>query len=334
MKKELQTIDGQTLMNTPLDARRFVLSSLMPTGLHILGGAPKVGKSWLVLWMCLQIAKGENVWNYECRKGTTLYLCLEDSFERIQSRLYDITDDAPDNIHFAILANSINDGLTEQIENFLALHPDTNFIVIDTLQNIRSENNNSNPYANDYKELTVLRTLANKHKIAILCVHHLRKMKDDDPMNTLSGTTGLTGVMDTIFILHKDKRFENRATLYCTGRDIESNELEIVFDGDNHIWHLASEDETEVKLIDETAVNIMNFIESLTDSFSGTATELSYAVEKVTGEKIHPATLKRKLLEYNGLLKERGYCLDFRRTHTEKIIEITIPCVGASVETI
>ena len=145
----------------------------------------------------MQIAKGENVWNYECRQGTTLYLCLEDSFERIQSRLYDITDDAPDNIHFAILANSINDGLTEQIENFLILHPDTNFIMI--------------------KELTVLRA-ANKHKIAILCAHHLRKMNDDDPLNMLSGTTGLTGVMDTIFVLHKDKRFENSATLYCTGR--------------------------------------------------------------------------------------------------------------------
>ena len=59
MKKQLQTIDGQTLMNTPLCSGQFVVSSLIPTGLHILGGAPKVGKSWLVLWLCLQVARGE-----------------------------------------------------------------------------------------------------------------------------------------------------------------------------------------------------------------------------------------------------------------------------------
>jgi hypothetical protein len=112
-------MDGQTLMNTPMDSPRFIVSKLIPTGLHILGGAPKIGKSWLVLWLCLQIANGESVWNYETRKGTTLYLCLEDSFERIQSRLYSITDDAPDNIHFAIMADTIGDGLSEQI-NYIA----------------------------------------------------------------------------------------------------------------------------------------------------------------------------------------------------------------------
>ena len=91
----LTTIDGQTLLNTQLETPRFVVSSLIPMGLHILGGAPKAGRSWLMLWLCLCVSKGENLWNYQCRKGTALYLCLEDSYERIQSRLLDITDDAP-----------------------------------------------------------------------------------------------------------------------------------------------------------------------------------------------------------------------------------------------
>lgn len=188
-----------------------------------------------MLWLCLQVAEGENVWNYQSRKGTVLYLCLEGSYERIHSRLLDITEDAPDNLFFSVMSESIVGGLTEQIENFLSAHPDTVLIVIDTLQNIRSDSGSANPYANDYRELTVLRELAYRNKIAILCVHHLRKMKDDDPMNMLSGTTGLSGVVDTVFILDKRKRTDSEATLFCTGRDIESVELRLELDSGTHI---------------------------------------------------------------------------------------------------
>ncbi|MDR1067412.1 MAG: helicase RepA family protein, partial [Clostridiales bacterium] len=89
----------------------YIVSSLIPTGLHILGSAPKAGKSWLALWLCLKVANSENVWNYKSRRGTALYLCLEDSFERIQSRTVRQTDDAPDNVHFAVMADGITDRL-------------------------------------------------------------------------------------------------------------------------------------------------------------------------------------------------------------------------------
>ena len=60
--KEFNTMTGEEIMNTPLPQTNFVVSELLPTGVHILGGAPKIGKSWLMLWMCLQISKGEKVW--------------------------------------------------------------------------------------------------------------------------------------------------------------------------------------------------------------------------------------------------------------------------------
>ncbi|MCL2675575.1 MAG: AAA family ATPase, partial [Firmicutes bacterium] len=113
MQNRFNTIDGETLMTKPLAPIRFVADSFIPQGLHILAGAPKTGKSWLALWLCLQIAKGENVWNFKTEKGTTLYLCLEDSENRIQSRLFDVTDDAPNNAHFTVTSNTIGDGLSE-----------------------------------------------------------------------------------------------------------------------------------------------------------------------------------------------------------------------------
>ena len=335
-EKTFNTIDGETLFNQMLEPTPFIVSSLMPAGLHILGGAPKVGKSWLMLWLCLKVAKGENLWNYQTKRGTTLYLCLEDSFERIQSRLMDIADDAPANIHFAIMAEDLNSGLPEQIENFLAQHPDTNLIVIDTLQNIRSEYNNSNPYANDYGELTVLRQIASRHRIAILCVHHLRKMKDIDPMNMLSGTTGLSGVVDTVFILDREKRTENHATLFCTGRDIESVELKLELDEETHIWKLCSEEAgKEIKLTDDVIETVHDFLVKSSSDFSGTATELSEAIEKTTGQSIYPATLRKKLIRHHTQLVEFGYRCTFKRTHDEKIIEIiraASDAFGASAE--
>ena len=136
-QNNLRTIDGETLMSRPLMPIPFVIHSLLPIGLHILAGAPKVGKSWLALWLCLQVAKGEPVWSFATEKKKALYLCLEDIESRIQNRLFDITEDAPSNIHFAVCAGQIGDGLEAQIENFVAEHPETGLIVIDTLQKVR-----------------------------------------------------------------------------------------------------------------------------------------------------------------------------------------------------
>ena len=97
---KLRTVDGAALMSQPLRPPNFVVDTLLSQGLHILAGSPKVGKSWLALWLAVTVAKGELVWNMASKQGTTLYLCLEDSVLRIQNRLFEITEDAPDRDHF------------------------------------------------------------------------------------------------------------------------------------------------------------------------------------------------------------------------------------------
>ena len=109
MKKEnrLLTIDGETLMSQPLTPLNFVVDTLLSQGLHILAGSPKVGKSWLALWLAVTVAKGETVWGMGVKQGTTLYLCLEDSTLRIQNRLFEITEDAPANVHFSTNSDTL-----------------------------------------------------------------------------------------------------------------------------------------------------------------------------------------------------------------------------------
>jgi len=83
------------------------------------------------------VAKGEMVWGMNVKQGTTLYLCLEDSTLRIQNRLFEITEDAPDSVHFCMESAVLGKGLEEQLEEFLSAHVDTVLIIIDTLQMIR-----------------------------------------------------------------------------------------------------------------------------------------------------------------------------------------------------
>lgn len=324
----LDTIDSKTLMATDLPPLRFVVSELLPQGLHILAGAPKVGKSWLALWLCLCVAKGESAWGFPTSESGVLYFCLEDSYARIKRRLEDITDEGSERLILATVSDKLHYGLEEQIEGCLASYPDVAFIVIDTLQRIRGLSNDTNPYANDYRDLGTLKTLADKHGVAILLIHHLRKMHDDDPMNMISGTTGISGAADSTFVLQRDSRGENSATLYCTGRDIEYRELPLAFDPDAHVWRLRDEDTMwKPRPIDYIIRSLCRLLCERGD-FSGTATELAEALQPYHGEPLLPNVLMKHLVRYEDTLRRNGIELESKRTRYRREVSLSLLCDG------
>ena len=75
----LPTIDGETLMSKPLQPLNFVVDTLISQGLHILAGSPKVGKSWLALWLAVTVAKGESVWGLPVKQGRVRTLAGHDA---------------------------------------------------------------------------------------------------------------------------------------------------------------------------------------------------------------------------------------------------------------
>ena len=132
----------------------------------MLSGSPKVGKSWLTLDLVVRIAKGEQVWNFPTDRGTTLYISLEDTESRLQERLLTVTEEAPPDVHFATNCLTIGDGLEEQIRTFTTEHPHTLLVAIDIFQKIRSNNDIS--YSVDYKEVEILKQLAQELNIPII----------------------------------------------------------------------------------------------------------------------------------------------------------------------
>lgn len=158
VKNKLAVIDGETLMDMRLAPIRYCIEGLLPQGVAMISGAPKIGKSWMMLDWTVRIAKGDYVWNFKTTKGTTLYLCLEDNWNRVQSRLFEVTDEAPSNAYFAISSCTLSDGLEKQITDFVAEHPDTVLVTIDTFQLIRNTEKDTS-YSNDYQEIEKLKAL-------------------------------------------------------------------------------------------------------------------------------------------------------------------------------
>jgi hypothetical protein len=320
----IKTMNAEALMNTPLTSTPFVVSELIPQGLHILGGAAKIGKSWLVLWLGLMIAQGKPIWNYETKQGKVLYLALEDSYERLQRRLLDISEEGTSNLECAVECKNLSEGFCDEIDTFMQNNPETKMVIVDTFQKIRQDaSSNGNLYSADYKELGVLKNLAAKHQIAILLVHHLRKQGASDPVNMLTGSTGISGAVDSTFILKRDKRTENAATLFCTGRDIKSLEIPLVFSEYSCTWVLRDENPELVMLIDPTISLVDNYFkETRTDDFCGSATELSELIKAQSGTEIKPSVLSKKLLCGHAQFCSLGYECHFYRTHESKKIEI------------
>lgn len=78
MTQDLNLYTMQTLFEQPLEPIDFLVDGLFAQGLYILGGSPKVGKSWLALQLCLAVCTGTPFLGRPTRQGEVLYLALED----------------------------------------------------------------------------------------------------------------------------------------------------------------------------------------------------------------------------------------------------------------
>ena len=288
--QKLQTVNADTLLYEPLEKPSFVVDGLIPTGLTLFCGSQKIGKSWLMLKLCLCVSQGIPLWDMPTREGDVLYLCLEDTFCRIQDRLFRLTDEASGRLHFAVASDKLSDGLIVQLEDYLKEYPDSRLIVIDTLQKIRTASKD-NAYASDYGDISLIKDFADRHSLAVIVVHHIRKQNDSDVFNKVSGTTGLTGSADATFVLEQENRASNAAKLYVTGRDTPYQEFKLRFRDCS--WELVERKEQEQlakEAIPDILFRLVDFMQGR-EGWTGTATELLDALgagAKVsqTGKKI------------------------------------------------
>ena len=278
MQQKLNLVDADTLLSTPIEKNEFIVDGLIPQGVSLLCGSGKIGKSWLMLWLAICVAGGKEFLELPTRQSEVLYLCLEDTLTRIQNRLFELVDEAPSGLRFATMCGKLGEGLETQILDALRDFPHTKLIIIDTLQKVRNTANASNRsgiYANDYDDISSIKRIADENKIAIILVHHLRKMKDNsDPFNEISGSTGITGAADTNLILKRD-RGKDRGILLVNGRDVEFQKYVLGFE--NQKWSLIERKDAEDIRKEEIPRFLFRLVAFMKNqkTWSGTATELT-----------------------------------------------------------
>lgn len=297
-----------------------VVDGFLYGGTYLFVGAPKVGKSFFMGQLAYHVAMGIPLWNYPVRRGTVLYLALEDDFARLQRRLSDMFGvESADNLFFATQAKSLNEGLDVQLEVFLKGHKDTRLIIIDTLQKVREVGGDRYSYSSDYEIVTKLKAFSDKYGICLLVVHHTRKLESDDSFDMISGTNGLLGAADGAFIMHKKKRTDNVAVMDIVGRDQQDQQLTIEFDREQCIWKFKN---AETELWKQPPNPLLEAINQLLTEgrpeWEGTATEL---LKELPNMQLQANVLSRKLNVVNSqLLNEYGIFYDNKRGHERKII--------------
>lgn len=321
LENELMAVDGETLWDMELGTQPFCIKSLLPQGVCIIGGASKIGKSWLMLEWVDKVAKGEPIWGMETTQGTTLYLCLEDNLLRVQHRLYCISAEATPNAYYATTAGTLADNLIEQITSFLLSHPDTVLIVVDTFQLVRG-NCNDPSYAGDYQEIRKLKQIADTYKITILLVHHVRKLDDPDPLNRLSGTTGISGAVDAVFVLDRKNRSDDTALLICTGRDLEYREITLRFSKDRFVWEMIADSAvTPELLLPQELVTFLQYMKEA-EFFSGGNSELANAFNTYSGNTMEPKKLKQLMNRWREKLRELGLTFRSYRSNGQRLVDV------------
>jgi hypothetical protein len=289
----------EQLAEVAMDPVRWVIEGVLPEGLCILAGKPKVGKSWLTQSWCLSVANGTPAMGcFKTAQGKVLSVSLEDSARRFKSRMMMLLDGekAPGNAFFVNEWPSMPHAAT-MLRKWLDENGDTSLIILDTLGKIQGKRQSKgNAYYSEYEDIGSLQTICHEYRVAMVVVHHLRKGEADDDIEAVSGTIGLTGAADTIALLRRPDREKTAGKLIIHGRDISDKYYDIEFQKENGLWLYKGD------ASDDLSEGSMDVIDLMQDGVPRSKGEI---VKKLYGEAADWKT-RRKLENIVLSLKERG----------------------------
>ena len=317
----LRTVSMTKLYDTVFEVQAPLIDGLLHRGTYLFVGSPKVGKSFMMAQLAYHVSTGLPLWGYKVRKATVLYFALEDDYPRLQKRLFQMFGDQESgNLYFATECKTVNGGLEDQIRGVMREHPDTGLIIIDTLKRVREEGGADYSYASDYDVVARLKALADSYKVTLLIVHHTRKQKSEDIFDMISGTNGLMGAADGAFVLNKEKRTSNNATLDIAGRDQQDMKLHLARDEASLVWNFAKSETALWKEPPEPLLEkIAELLSSEGDRWDGTASELC---EKLAVD-IKPNVISLRLsINASRLFGDYGIRYQNSRTHDGRKVSL------------
>lgn len=240
---EQQANDTRIWLDTELMATVFpeptwVLPGILPEGLGVLAGRPKRGKSWLALQIASAVTSGKMTLGRATEARNVIYIALEDAPRRFQSRLKLMGHQANGRLAALHSSPKLDKGglqfIGELVDKFSPV-----LLIIDTLSRITGRGRDQDSNADMTDLLDPLQQLALSRAMSILLVDHHRKpgMDANDAIDDIIGSTAKTGVADVIWGLYR-KSGESTGSLKITGRDVEEQDLAMIWDGLKFQWRI------------------------------------------------------------------------------------------------
>lgn len=241
-----------------------LIDNILPAvGVSILAGHPKQGKSWMVLNFIKAMMKREYAFGeFKVKPVGVLYYALEDNSSRLKQRLQMVFEEENPSVKNLIVrtySQRLNDQTIEEIKTFFIENPSMKFLIIDPYQKMRpvvTDKNSLDSYQKDYRDMSILKELAEELEISILVVHHLKKDKiaNDSDLSSLNGSMGLSGSADTILMIQKE---EDKITLKITGKDIEERSLILGVNLDTWVMSVDESEKIAVKGLQGEILNCL-----------------------------------------------------------------------------
>ena len=297
-------INAEDLLDMEFEPLKWAVDGFLPSGLSILAGGPKVGKSILALHLAVGVAIGGCVLGkIFVQQGDVLYMALEDNDRRLKERIIHSNmfagDERPSLERLTLVTKSPrqHEGGLNYIRWWLINHPEARLVIIDTLQMFRKQlSGKGSMYSEDYDVVSEIKKLADEFDVPFLIIHHLKKAKEgEDWLNKISGSQGIAGAADSIFVLER-ARVDNGGILHRTGRDVEEMNFAMTLDGFG--WVLQGE--AEKFTMPEWKRQIIDYLKehgSVTPATLATALNLN----------INTAQQNLRRLVKDGELTKEGY---------------------------
>lgn len=233
-----------TLIATTFPPPKWAVPGLLSEGISILAGKPKLGKSWLALNLGLTIAAGGRaLGSAQTVAGDVLYLSLEDRLRRVKDRAIKVLTGlvgqgitASRRLQIAVEWPRQDRGGMDALKRWLDEADNPRLGIIDVWAKFKTPSlGRRSAYDEDYEAMSAAKAVFDQGNCSCLFVHHCRKGKADDVMEEVSGTLGLGGSADGVLVLART-RSENDAVLHVTGRDVEEQQIALLFDPQTCCW--------------------------------------------------------------------------------------------------
>lgn len=224
-KPQIERETWRSLYNADLPMPEPIIDLILYPGLTILGGRPKIGKSWLALQLALSLISSEKLCGYlQVKKPSRVrYISLEDRKHQIKARLHKLTPltEYARDLDFVFELPPLVSGGIATLDEDLAAHPVDVLIIDSLLAAVKvAQRDHVDIMQADYNVVAMLRDLAVKHSLAIVLIAHTRKAAGDF-LDLIQGTTGTTAAADAVWVIQR--AMDGTATLSVVGREVETN---------------------------------------------------------------------------------------------------------------